>query len=105
MPRTGLGGFLTLGAIGAAIVSHLTVLGIEIQGDGGLLFAMAWTTFLCAAIATFLHRREFPGRVSLSMRFPLAFASAVMKDAMAAPFRNFMEVETNLLHSMAKAGF
>src|SRR5206468_8927996 len=38
-PRLGwAGGILTLGALGAAIVSHLTVLGIEIQGDHGLLF-------------------------------------------------------------------
>jgi len=67
LPRTAwFGGILTLGAIGAAIVSHLTVLGIEIQGDHGLLFGMAWTTFLCAAFVTFLHRRWIPGYVSLS---------------------------------------
>ena len=67
LPRTGwAGGVLTLSAIGAAIVSHLTVLGIEIQGDGGLLFGMAWTAFLSGAVVTFLHRREIPGYVSLS---------------------------------------
>lgn len=54
------GGILTLGALGAAIVSHLTVLGIEIQGDHGLLFGMAVVTFLCGFIVTFLHRREIP---------------------------------------------
>lgn len=67
MPRTTwAGGVLTVSAIGAAIVSHLTVLGIEIQGDGGLLFGMAWTAFLSGAVVTFLHRREIPGYVSLS---------------------------------------
>ena len=67
LPRTGwAGGVLTLGAIGAAIVSHLTVLGIEIQGDGGLLFGMAWTAFLSGAVVAFLHRREIPGYVSIS---------------------------------------
>lgn len=67
MPRTvWAGGVLTLGAIGAAIVSHITVLGIEIQGDGGLLFSMAWTAFLSGTVATFLHRREIPGYVSMS---------------------------------------
>lgn len=67
MPRTvWAGGILTLGAIGAAIVSHITVLGIAIQGDGGLLFGMACTTFLAGIIVTFLHRREIPGYVSLS---------------------------------------
>lgn len=66
-PRTvWAGGILTLGALGAAIVSHITVLGIEIQGDGGLLFGMACTAFLCGATATFLHRREIPGYVSMS---------------------------------------
>lgn len=67
MPRTvWAGGILTLGALGAAIVSHITVLGIEIQGDGGLLFGMAWTAFLGGAVATFVHRREIPGYVSMS---------------------------------------
>lgn len=67
MPRTvWAGGVLTLGAIGAAIVSHITVLGIAIQGDGGLLFGMACTTFLAGAVVTFLHRREIPGYVSMS---------------------------------------
>ena len=65
LPRTAwAGGFLTLGALGAAIVSHLTVLGIEIQGDGGLLFGMAWAVFLSGAVVTFIHRREIPGYVS-----------------------------------------
>lgn len=67
LPRTAwFGGILTLGAIGAAIVSHLTVLGIEIQGDHGLLFGMALTTFSCAMVVTFLHRRSIPGYVSVS---------------------------------------
>lgn len=66
-PRTvWAGGTLTLGAMGAAIVSHITVLGIEIQGDGGLLFGMACTAFLCGATTTFLYRREIPGYVSMS---------------------------------------
>ena len=60
-PRLGwAGGILTLGAIGAAIVSHLTVLGIEIQGDRGLLFSMAMVTFVCGLIITFIHRHEIP---------------------------------------------
>ena len=63
-PRYGwAGGILTLGAIGAAIVSHLTILGIVIQNDHGLLFTMALTTFTCATIVTFLHRHEIPSYV------------------------------------------
>lgn len=60
-PRTAwAGGLLTLGALGAAIVSHITILGIEVQGDHGLLFAMAVATFTCGLIVTYLHRREIP---------------------------------------------
>lgn len=54
------GGLLTMGALGAAIVSHLTVLGVVVQGDHGLLFAMALTTFACGTVVTFLHRHEIP---------------------------------------------
>jgi hypothetical protein len=54
------GGVLTLGSLGGAIVSHITVLGIEVQGDHGLLFAMAVITFVCAFIVTFIHRKEIP---------------------------------------------
>ena len=65
LPRTAwFGGFLTLGAIGAAIVSHMTVLGIAIQGDHGLLFGMACATFSCGAVVTYLHRRSIPGYYS-----------------------------------------
>lgn len=60
-PRFGwAGGILTLGALGAAIISHLTVLGISVRGDHGLLFAMAVTTFVCGFIVTFIHRDEIP---------------------------------------------
>jgi putative oxidoreductase len=60
-PRLGwAGGILTLGALGAAIVSHLTVLGIEIQGDHGLLFGMAIVTFICGFTVTLIHRHEIP---------------------------------------------
>src|SRR5512134_2182656 len=52
VPRTAaLGALLGLGVIAGAIGSHLTKLGIEVQGDGGLLFALAWVVFAaCAAV-------------------------------------------------------
>src|SRR6266487_4655330 len=41
IPRTvWAGALLALGVMLGAIVSHLTVLGIEVQGDKGLLFAL-----------------------------------------------------------------
>lgn len=47
---------LMLGAIG----SHLGPLGIEVQGDGGMLFALAVVTLVCSAYATVVYRRELP---------------------------------------------
>src|ERR1700739_618999 len=37
---TWLGSMLAIGVMAGAILSHLTVLGIEVQGDMGLLFAL-----------------------------------------------------------------
>jgi putative oxidoreductase len=52
----GVGGVLAMGLMAGAIGSHLTRLGIEVQGDGGLLFALAWVVFLCGAATAWLHR-------------------------------------------------
>lgn len=59
-PTTGLGAVLSLGVIIGAIVSHLTKLGIEVQGDGGLLFYLALVVFAGSAVLSWLHRREIP---------------------------------------------
>lgn len=55
-----LGGLLALGVISGAIGSHLTVLGIVVQNDGGLLFGLAVTVFVASAVVVFLHRRQIP---------------------------------------------
>jgi len=60
-----LGSLLALGVMAGAILSHLTILGIEVQGDKGLLFGLALTVFLASGINLILHRSEIPliGRV------------------------------------------
>ena len=55
-----LGALLSLGVISGAIVSHLTILGIEVQGDGGLLFALACVVFLASLTIVWLRRGELP---------------------------------------------
>ena len=55
-----LGALLALGVMGGAIVSHLTVLGIVVQDDGGLLFALALTVAVCSLVTLALHRRQIP---------------------------------------------
>src|SRR5437667_11822090 len=60
-PRfTWLGSLLAMGVMAGAVVSHLTVLGIEVQGDKGLLFALALIVFVCSTANLLLHRSEIP---------------------------------------------
>src|ERR1700757_1073944 len=60
-PRfTWLGSLLALGIMAGAILSHLTILGIEVQGDKGLLFALAVIVFVASAINLILHRNAIP---------------------------------------------
>lgn len=60
-PRfTWLGSLLAMGVMAGAILSHLTVLGIEVLGDKGLLFALALIVFVCSAVNLLLRRTEIP---------------------------------------------
>ena len=54
------GAILAMAATGGAIVSHLTFLGIEVQGDKGLLFFLAIAVLVTSVIALFLHRMQIP---------------------------------------------
>jgi hypothetical protein len=61
IPKTRvLGAIGALGVISGAILSHLTVLGIEVKGDGGLLFGEAVLIFILSALVLFIHRTEIP---------------------------------------------
>ncbi|MFY0698012.1 MAG: DoxX family protein [Balneola sp.] len=55
-----LGALLSLGVMSGAILSHLTVLGIEVKGDGGLLFALAIVVFICSAILLYFNKENIP---------------------------------------------
>jgi uncharacterized membrane protein YphA (DoxX/SURF4 family) len=55
-----LGAAIALGVILGALGAHLTKLGIEVQGDGGLLFALACVVFVGAAVVLALRRRQLP---------------------------------------------
>ena len=61
IPKTiWIGAGLTLGLIGGAIMMHLTQLGIEVKGDGGVLFYTAIVTFVLSAIILYSQRKEIP---------------------------------------------
>lgn len=55
-----LGALLALGTITGAIISHLTMLGIAVKDDGGLLFILAITVFVLSAVTLLIHRRDIP---------------------------------------------
>ena len=55
---TGIGALLALGVMSGAIFFHLTVLGIEVKGDGGLLFAYALIVFISSLILFVLNYKH-----------------------------------------------
>lgn len=57
---TWLGALLALGTISGAIMSHLTMLGIVVKDDGGLLFMLAVTVFVLSSATLLIHRRDIP---------------------------------------------
>lgn len=52
------GAVLSLGVISGALLAHIFVLGVEVQGDGGLLCLLAIVVFLCSAALAWMHRNE-----------------------------------------------
>lgn len=55
-----IGALLAFGTISGALLSHLTVLGIEVNGDGGGLFAMAVVVFIFSLLLLIFHKEELP---------------------------------------------
>lgn len=55
-----LGALLALGVILGALGAHLTRLGIEVQGDGGLLFGLALVVLVGSLTVLWLRRGELP---------------------------------------------
>ena len=54
------GAILTIGVMSGAVMSHLTILGVEVKGDGGLLFGLALTTLAASTAVLILHRASLP---------------------------------------------
>ena len=51
-----LGALMSVGLMGGALGGHLTQLGIEVQGDGGLLFSLAMFVFGASLIILYLTK-------------------------------------------------
>ena len=58
-PKTAaLGALATMVLMAGAIGSHLTVLGVDVNGDGGALFGMAIVSFLAASVVAVIRRER-----------------------------------------------
>jgi hypothetical protein len=55
-----LGAILGIGLMAGAVMSHLTILGIEIMDDGGYLFALGLTVLIGCAIVLYIRRKQIP---------------------------------------------
>ena len=55
-----IGAIVTMGVMAGAILSHVVVLGIDVKGDGGLLFGLALAAFIGSAIVLTLRRAQIP---------------------------------------------
>lgn len=63
IPKTAwLGALLSIGLMLGAVIMHLTILGIEIKNDGGILFTTAVITLLLSVVILFMERRMIIGR-------------------------------------------
>ncbi len=59
IPRTtAIGAVLGLGIMGGAILSHIFILGISVQGDNGQLFFYALLVFMSCMVLLYLRRHE-----------------------------------------------
>lgn len=68
IPRsTFLGALLGSGIMVGAIFSHLFVLGIEVENDGGTLFILAIVTLVCCVTLIFLNRDKVTNFLKLKL--------------------------------------
>lgn len=63
-----IGAGLTIGIIGGAIVSHLFILGITVNNDGGLLFITAVITFILATAVLYIFKEDIPYYKKIRLR-------------------------------------
>ncbi|MEJ0033357.1 MAG: DoxX family protein [Bacteroidota bacterium] len=53
-----IGALLAIGVMLGAIVVHLFILGVEVQGDGGQLFAYAIMVMIASVVLLVMHREQ-----------------------------------------------
>ena len=59
-PTAPIGALIAIAAMTGAVLTHLTILGIEVMDDGGLLFALALIVLASSTVVLVLRRNEWP---------------------------------------------
>jgi hypothetical protein len=54
------GSLLAFGLMAGALGMHLTILGVEVKGDGGLLFIYALMVSVCSAYSFWKSKHQLP---------------------------------------------
>ena len=67
---TGFGALLAIGVMSGALFFHLTLLGIEVKGDGGLLFAYALLVFISSFILLVFNYKQIIALWPFKIIFP-----------------------------------
>ena len=57
-PLTAFGSLMAVGIMSGALVSHILVLGVEVNDDNGLLFSYALIVWLASVILAWLNRAQ-----------------------------------------------
>lgn len=67
----GVGALLGVGVMSGALLAHLTTkLGIELLGDGGLLFSLGVVVWIACAVIVFIRRNQLMAQAkTLRQRF------------------------------------
>ncbi len=62
------GALLGIGLMLGAIASHLLVIGIESQGDGGQLFGLAIIVLACCVVIAFMHKSQIQKYINILLK-------------------------------------
>jgi hypothetical protein len=54
------GALLGLGTMLGALIAHATILGINVNNDGGLMVGLMSLNIICCSIIMFIRRRSYP---------------------------------------------
>jgi putative oxidoreductase len=59
-PQSAIGALIAVGIMFGAIIAHITVLGVQVGGDGGRLVMMLVLVFASSAVVFIAQRRDLP---------------------------------------------